>query len=277
MENHNLKNLTTKPFAIYVRHAESEQNQIIHQSKDQYIDTLKRMYDPELTVLGRHQAKITAEYLCRMLNIYYPKVKIECWGIPFRRVSQTIKPFFDNDKVYNFSVINHYGLQEYTPESKKYPEEMCEATGIISHHDSLDQYYDQIEKLSDSIKEFLTDESREQKILIIFGHSLTFSQLLTYQSNNEKHRSQEISRIHLPNCSISVVQYDQSKTKFGGWQVYQTGSVAHLGAYATGIHTPFGMSFDKVFHMKSEIFQLKFLIICIITFLIIGLIIMLNY
>lgn len=243
MENHNLKNLTKNSFTIYVRHGESEQNQIIHKSEGQQVQDLQKMYDPELTDLGKKQAEMTAEYLCYMLDKYYPHVTINVWVSPFKRTKQTAQPFIDKKPqvVVNSQCLNHL-LQEYTSEKNKYPIEMVESMDIIPYHKDLYHYYDCIKALSERIKIFNRNDDVNPTVLIIFGHSLTFSQLLTYQSNNEAYQPQEISRIHLPNCSISVVQYQQSETKFRGWQIYQTGNIAHLAKYATGIHTPFGMS-----------------------------------
>jgi broad specificity phosphatase PhoE len=276
-DNPNLKNLSQKPFVIYVRHGESEQNKIIHSSSEQRVESLEKMYDPPLTQLGVKQAQMTGEYLACMLNEFYPQSSVYVWVSPLARAQQTANEFLTSKFLTRkVSAAITPNLQEFVKKGEEYPDFMIERWNLKNHY-SINEYLSDVVHLNTQIESYLQMKQNPHHILIIFGHSLTFSQLLTFQSNNEKIPLTQIARIHLPNCSISVAQYTSEGNRFDGWQVYQTGSISHLGLNATGIHVPFGLQIPIISNRRSsqlscfEIFQRIFVIfVLIFVFVTVG-------
>ena len=264
---------STKPIILFVRHAESEANRILHGS-----DIVTSFgADTSLTELGRNQAQVTANYLVRQFRNYDPDVKITVWTSPLARTKQTAEPFIiaANDMI--TEVISIPELQEYTPITKVLSNEMIK-DGCINHH-SWDSFTQQLLKLSRKLRDKYTTLGLNEHI-VIFSHSIVISTLLSYYANREGIMGTQPEKlnpgilfaglpvgvmgtqpgsplgvmgtqpgsplgimgdincaIHVPNCSISCLR----KQLIDYWDIYTVASIAHLPpALITGIHVPFG-------------------------------------
>ena len=131
-----------KNIVLYVRHAESESNAIIHESRkndrkrltDSQEDKVNSYNDPDITSLGIRQSMVTGIHLISKLKLMKKK-KINIWMSPFQRAQDTAKHFIDrcdeeNDLEVRISIIRE--LQEYTSPKKEITEEQKES-GIIIH------------------------------------------------------------------------------------------------------------------------------------------------
>lgn len=252
--NPNLENLTKESFAIYVRHGESEHNAIIHASSEQQVteEQMISMHDPDLTDLGRKQAQLTGDYLATILARFYPDMDVYVWYSPFTRAYETAKLFIESPQLQHRVMTTPVPLlQEFVKKGKELPEEVTHRLLVKNHQDESEYIHD-IETLSDRIKEFLLFNGEKKYILVIFGHSLTFSSLLTYQLTYEEMIPTK-PHIRIPNCSISTVQFlKQGTAKFDGWQIYHTSSITHLGEHATGIHVPCGLALQSQEKKKRQ-------------------------
>jgi len=65
----------------------------------------------------------------------------------------------------------------------------------------------------------------DDHILIIFGHSLFFSSIISYHIQHEKNKITDFSSLQLPNCSISCESYNFTENK---WKTYMVSNISHL-------------------------------------------------
>jgi broad specificity phosphatase PhoE len=230
---------------VYVRHAESDANLIIHTSKSQrklltasQEDKLNSYHDPDITPTGVKQAEHTAIYLLGKIKQMNKKT-VDIYVSPFKRAQDTAKPFIDycvsdGGVAVNVSTIND--LQEYTPTNKILTDEQRKIGMIF--HEIYDAFIDRVMSFNEALKQELQKQD-DDRILIIFGHSLFFSALMTYHIGHEKIRPTEISSLQMPNCSISCESYRPESLQ---WRTLVVSNVSHLpGEIATGTHVPFGI------------------------------------
>jgi broad specificity phosphatase PhoE len=198
---------------ILVRHGESTHN--IQQTDDE---------DPELTPRGVHQSYLTSEFL--MQKILHSRTKhVKVFISPLSRTSSTSDPFLRllNDNRYLFDSIDaHYSNQviEYFPSYKSIP------PSINVHHDeSWANFIQRVYQFNQSLKENL---SHQGTTIVIFGHRMFISALLTLQIIQEKHvGSQKLGICSLiDNCSISEIHF-KNKHDFL-WQIKSIGNIQHL-------------------------------------------------
>jgi len=231
---------------IYVRHAESESNAVIHNSRknnrkkltDSQEDKINSYHDPNITPHGIKQSEQTAYNLLSTLKIMNKK-KINIWMSPFQRAQDTAKYFIDscNKEELSVKVSVMLELQEYTSSKKPITDEQLKSGIII--HDTMEMFIDQIMKFNDTLKKELIDQD-DDSILIIFGHSMFFSTLMSYHIIHELYKPIEIPSLRLPNCSISCEAYFPDKLK---WKSYVVASTSHLPKeLVTGNHVPFGIN-----------------------------------
>ncbi len=230
---------------IYVRHAESEANVVIHNKPNksdksklsQSQENLLNSYaDPHITSLGKTQAAHTATHLIQTI-LKLNKTKVTIWVSPFKRTIETAKPFiigcFDRNIDYTVTFLPE--LQEYTTNKKPLSEEQKESGLII--HQNFDSFLHKLLTFNEMLKNQLKKQNQEQ-ILIVFGHSIFFSTLLSYHIMHERITPTEISSLQLPNCSLSCEMLEVNPFK---WATFIVGSVAHLNKnIITGNHVPLG-------------------------------------
>jgi broad specificity phosphatase PhoE len=227
---------------VYVRHAESESNLILHNNKDKNLSSsqeknLNSYHDPDITELGIKQSICTAQYILNKIK-EMNKTKINVWMSPFQRAQDTAMYFIDlcykeNIEI-NFKIIVE--LQEYTSPKKVLSEQQTKQGLII--HDTKEIFIDKVIKFNDTLKTELKEHTKSD-ILIVFGHSLFFSNLFSYHINHEQFRPNERGSIRLPNCSISCESYNFDTLK---WNTYVLSNIAHLPKeYVTGEDVPFGI------------------------------------
>lgn len=227
---------------LYVRHAESDANVIIHKSKKErkklttsQEEKINSYHDPDITEIGFKQAECTGKHI-------YDKIKdkknIHVWISPFKRAQDTAKSFIDictsNGLKPNITILND--LQEYTSSNKTLKDEQKQL-GLVTH-ESYDMFFEQVLRFNDILKNELKNHTTDD-ILIIFGHSLFFSSLISYHINHEKNKQIDISSLQLPNCSISCESYNFETLR---WKTFVIGNTSHIPVdIATGIHVPFSL------------------------------------
>ena len=229
---------------VYVRHAESDANLIIHTSKSQrkeltvsQEDKLNSYHDPGITAVGVRQAECTAITLLNKIREMNKKI-VDVYISPYKRAQNTAKPFIDkcisDGLAVNVLIVNE--LQEYTPPKKKLIEEQ-RGTGMAIH-ETYDAFVNQVLRFNEALKKEL-QKQEDDRILIIFGHSLFFSALMTYHIGHEKVKPTEVSSLQMPNCSISCERY---KLEASEWRTYVVANASHLAReIITGTHVPFGI------------------------------------
>ena len=223
---------------IYVRHAESEANTIIHKSKSlgKPLTSSQELKihsysDPDITHLGIEQSKATAQYLFDNIKKMNKK-HVTVWLSPMKRAQHTGKYFIDlfKDDLITTKIINE--LQEFT--STKITLE--DHHTYLVNHATKEEFFDQIMKFNELLLDELKNQTHEPNdhILIIFGHSLFFSSILSYHIQHEKNKIVEFSSLQLPNCSISCESYNFTENK---WKTYMVSNISHLPKnIVTGSH-----------------------------------------
>jgi len=229
---------------IYVRHAESEANRLIHNREDQLKPLSKSQEaimtslhtDPNITLNGTHQAVSTANYLLDRIRMM-GRTNVTVWISPFQRTLQTAKPFIDlcaNHHHIDCEVCILPELQEYTTDKYTLSDKQKQSGLIV--HESVNHFLDKVVEFSNILKNQLkTQESNN--VLIVFGHSLFISSLMAYHVTHETFLN-DLSGFHLPNCSISCEMYQFEKNR---WHTFIVGSIAHIPEkFITGNHVPIG-------------------------------------
>lgn len=229
---------TQQNLVVYVRHAESEANIIIHKHKDKTkpLSSSQEMKinsftDPNISELGYNQAHITARHLLDTIK-KMGKTKITVWQSPFVRAQNTAKPFIEQctENLINIQIVPE--LQEYTTTKIVLQDH---ETHLVNHT-TKEEFYDQVIKFNGLLLEELGKQTPEH-ILIIFGHSLFFSTLITYHVQHEKCKILDIPSLQLPNCSISCETHDFINQK---WKTFKVASISHLPRdIVTGSHELF--------------------------------------
>ena len=217
---------------IFVRHAESESNRILHTG-----GTYVEIPDPELTELGHRQAKTTAEYLIHCFDRLRENTRMTVWTSPFLRTQQTAEPFIKlaGDRVTEIQCIPN--LQEYTsPNNPLTPE--LRANGCVNH-ETWSDFIQHIRKFNE-----LLHERCQTECLVIFGHSLVISTLLSYYVSQESIMPDSIEELsfQIPNCAITCLRlYKLNTWNLYTWNLYTAVSIAHLpNNLVSGTHVPFG-------------------------------------
>lgn len=231
---------TMNNLVVYVRHAESEANIIIHNHKDKSKPLsqsqemkINSFLDPDISQIGIEQAKVTATYLFDTIK-KMNKTKITVWQSPFLRAQHTAKYFIElcQENLIHSSIVNE--LQEYT--STKV---ILYNHAYLINHETKDEFYDQVIKFNKLLLEELEHQNQDN-ILIIFGHSLFFSTLITYHIQHEKCKIYDMSSLQLPNCSISCESHDFLNNK---WKTFMVSNISHLPKHiVTGNHILFGIN-----------------------------------
>ena len=233
---------------IYVRHAESYANKIIHDNKKQHEplnqsqkNLINSLVDPDITEIGIKQAKCTASHLINNIK-KLNRNKITVLVSPFKRTQHTCTYFIElldgSEICYDAKIIEE--LREYSPPKMSSSTALTvpEVPRDILVQESVNRFMDQVLEFNEMLKK----EFESCDTIIIFGHSLFFSTLISYHVTHELYRPTDIPTFQLPNCSISCEGYNifnelnNKKT----WKTYMVSSISHLGKdIVTGNHVPF--------------------------------------
>jgi broad specificity phosphatase PhoE len=222
---------------ILVRHAESEANLILHNASavggaEQYNAELIRQQidllgEPNLTEKGRFQAMTTGSYLLELIQANnWGDLTIDVLISPQLRAQLTAQAFINAAKVQwpstlKLNLIQYPTLYEYCKSGKSY----CAG-------ETFNQFQDRVYSFLLNLK-----ETPPAQVKIVFGHSLFFSSMLTLAANQLTYNpliSVEDMAIHLPNCSISVLNWNPITQR---WSIPVMGSIEHLPRSSrTGVH-----------------------------------------
>lgn len=211
---------------VLVRHGESALN-AHYASKEQ--TTYDFRIDCALTDTGVSQAKQTAQFL----ESYYTDLNETptVWVSPMLRAQQTMDAFA---QLIDCEVKVNIGLQEYTKPGRcpEHPEHQ------LVTDESIEAFVDRVVEWVD--EHFVRNSP--PKHLLIFGHSMFFSILLSYIGTQCQHKlAGNNIAFELPNCCISVIQRHRPR-HFG---LLHVGSIQHLTT-PTGHHT-------SLFETKREL------------------------
>ncbi len=227
---------------VYVRHAESESNVILHDNKNKNLTTsqeniLNSHIDPNITKKGIEQSSNTATCLLNKIK-EMGKTIIDVWISPFQRAQQTASYFIElcHKEGIQINLKTVVELQEYTSSKKTISDEQKKLGMLI--HNTKEIFVNQVIKFNDDLKTTLKEQTKDN-ILIVFGHSIFFSNLISYHVNHEQFRPNDFTSLQLPNCSISCENYNFNKLE---WKTYVVGNVSHLPKnIITGEHVSFGI------------------------------------
>lgn len=148
----------------------------------------------------------------------------------FSRALETSNYFVENYKNIESTTYSSQ-LIEYTPPKKNLSQHNIQ--NGLKHDDEWRDFKDRVIKFCDSIF-----DKPPQSPMIIFGHSMFISCVVSYISSNRLFFPQKTElSFRLPNCSITTFTYDESHNS---WCVDCVGSIAHLPKdMITGTHNPF--------------------------------------
>lgn len=223
---------------ILVRHGESSANNFFHGSEDEEGGThrsraafrdklaganrMSSLFDVPLTELGEFQAKETAQYLaayCKSCDF-----KPEVWVSPLKRARDTAQPFLEYG-LHSGEKKVVAGLQEFTKPTKKAPKPF-----IVD--EDISAFFARVHEFVDA---FFVNAKPPQN-LIIFGHSLFFSAMISYLGTQAKARFDDKNiAFHLPNCSITAF----NRVRPHEYEIYLTSFIGHLSK-PSGQHTLLG-------------------------------------
>lgn len=171
---------------IFVRHGESQSNLFLHNNDPDASRKIQQIGDPELTELGTLQATCTAKHLCEtLMHMELPKVRVLI--SPFARAQQTAKPFLEMycSKIKESQVIPD--LLEYTSPEKNLCQQHLE-TGL-KHDKSWDEFKERIIKFEKIVG------GEPDCPIIVFGHSMFISCLVSYISSQKNLFSRKESNV----------------------------------------------------------------------------------
>lgn len=221
---------------IFVRHGESQANVHIHNDPNDpdLSQKICALGDPELSHKGFTQATAVGNYLNKKLDCDYYEQKVRVLTSLYTRTIQTSQPFYDTAK--GKSIIEMY---EHTDMLCEYTKPMHQLTDEhkskgLRHHETWKDFTDQVE---DFVNLLETMCQVNQSPIVVFGHSLFISVLVSYLGSCKKMipEKHELT-FRFPNCSITTFNYSQ-----GSWKIFNVGSIAHLlPPHVTGVECPFG-------------------------------------
>lgn len=231
---------------IFVRHAETEANTVIHerkpeeslQSVDEAIQKVHESGPVELTLLGCGQARVTGTYLAELLvrnshkwgtqiNILnsnqhrciktaiYARDRMKGHLLHMQKQDDRIPEFTFPHFQDGITTLNEYN--SFTKEGVGIPEASFQdfSSRVLSFY----QYLQTLEHTT-----------------IVFGHSIFFSTLFTHMAAQGRYMPDDVENLafHVPNCSITMATFSKDT---GIWSFILTASTQHLGpTFTTGLH-----------------------------------------
>jgi len=217
---------------IFVRHAESLANVELHKEKSLPIheksthDEMNKKIanagnDPELSELGLKQAQNVAMYLKTKLNNQPCKIITSA----YKRAIQTSEPLKSMCENLVEYTINS-SVNEYTHPNKKLSED--DIANGIKNHDNWEEFIDSIFEFISEI-ELKIQADKDDKPIVIFGHSIYLSVMTTYIGSAKTFIPDKTDLVfRIPNCSITTFNYDKNSPLVSRWQIHNVASVKHL-------------------------------------------------
>ncbi len=229
------ENLHDNVKIFLVRHGESASNKIIHANKKQgqtlsaeHERIVSSFKDPGLTDLGNQQAARTAAYLVSCVDSMKPN-NVHILASPYERAMNTCRPF-SGQTGRPITVLNE--LREYTEEEKM--SDVHVEAGMIPDA-SWSSFTDRVKSFANTVRQ-IASSATSNDIIVIYGHSLYFSCLLSYIGSNQTWIPDSGTTVFkMPNCCISSLGFCTKKKK---WSIYNVAYKGHLDNLATGHHVP---------------------------------------
>ena len=223
---------------LFVRHGESDANTFIHKNpNDPHLEMkINSIPDPQLTEIGKLQANCVGLFLADKLKGKHVHLITSL----FTRTIQTSEPFHNLHKEFIKIYDNDPLLQEYNRPGKH----QTEGGKIFkTHHtwksftDDVETFVDVLENITNSDFQASLQNDNSTTPIVIFGHSLFLSVMLSYIGSSKTMTPDQSQLIFKsPNCSITTLNYSQ-----GTWKIYNVNSIAHLpNELVTGTECPFG-------------------------------------
>lgn len=147
----------------------------------------------------------------------------------YTRTIQTAAPFLEYHKEYVKIYENEPLIQEFNRPTKH------NTNAKFKIHRDWKSFTDDVVEFVDMIEHMASCDSTP---IVIFGHSLFLSAMLSNIGSNRTMVPNDISQLIFksPNCSITTFNYSQ-----GSWKIYNVNSVAHLPSeLITGTECSFG-------------------------------------
>lgn len=241
---------------ILIRHPESRANHYLHnpnayqKTVDELSQLINQEGDPDITETGKKQAKVTARHLVdKLLGMKnLSKMKIFYSRSGFKRTEAITNEFLaawesSSDKQLEFLGDCH--LEEYTSAKKPF------IPKIGVRDKSPIDFIKRVHKdfMLNILKKY---QDEPNSIFIFFGHSLYWSSVLSLiqqqilmpnlaletQLMNLIESEQQIKcAFHLPNCSLSILNYHRQSQI---WRILGVGKNDHLDKeIQTGGHSVF--------------------------------------
>ena len=188
---------------ILIRHAESMKNELIHKSQEHLLHTMGS--NTSITDRGKLQAE-SLQYILSSLRVKYPNIVVRT-----SMLNRTIETYNVTNQ-FPRRVVHDENLNEWDK----------------SNGEALTDFGIRVQQTIDELYKIY--ESQSAECVVIFGHSLFFSMLITkiisYNSNDLV--------FEFPNCSVSSLAIKDDK-----WAIYQLCDVSHISPrhYRTGTHT----------------------------------------
>ena len=122
-------------------------------------------------------------------------------------------------------------LQEYTKPEKTLTKDHLNRS--IVHHKTWDDFTHQIRRFVDELEDHCQENAHP---VVIFGHSLYLSVLVSYLASSKKMMPKKEELVfRFPNCSITTFEFSQ-----GCWRIFNVATLAHLpNNVITGTECPF--------------------------------------
>lgn len=189
----------------------------------------------DLTYLGRNQSTLTVNFLVE--TILKQKSSVHLWFGPYLNSRKIALEFSNQLKAakHSHGATSEHSLYDRIFGATTIPKELVEK-GVVKHKNGK-EYLAMIKVLLDNLKKQLK-KMKPNSYIVVFGHPRIISSFLTLMTleNADSELVALGDMYKLADASISVVGYVEEL-----WEIYQTGSVAHLESTAiSGAHSPFG-------------------------------------
>lgn len=181
---------------IYVRHGESEINIM-----DKTLPEYQTWVNPPLTLEGKRQVEITGNFLFENLKKYN---NVKVITSPFLRTLETSRGL--TDKLSVSQIIIDDKIVEYIPHCRIIPDEYSERV----FHENKEQFHQRVINFSNYLREIIDDE--HPFTYVIFGHSMFFEALISYQLLQEQMIDEKI--VNLRNCSMTNMKFNTETKKW---------------------------------------------------------------
>jgi broad specificity phosphatase PhoE len=240
-----LANLKQTIELICVRHAESDANSVLHYCDDPHSQETQIEMDKVhsrgpvcITEKGENQARNTGTELrarCEANSTKWGKQVLLCCSSQFRakRTCEIITQ--EVEKVCEILPIDWASVLDEETHAK-YPDGdlLMEFNARKKEYGGEEETSTEFAQRIEMFMNFIANSHKEPKVILLVGHSMFISTILTLAASQLAYRpktSEDIA-FHLPNCSITHITYSCETLN---WSVLETSNVAHL-PNPTGMH-----------------------------------------